>query len=160
MSNQRVSIPGSEPEARFQQRWVSDVDPSAVITATVMLRRRSSSAQDLLSGDYHPASRAQAEEELTASPEDVEAARVFAEQHGIKILDADAATRRVRIEGAAKQMEDAFGVQIGTAEDASGHRFITYKGAITLPSQLSNIVVAVLGLDQRPVARHAGPDAQ
>ncbi len=155
MSSQRVSIPGSEPEPRLQQRWLSDVDPSTSITATIMLRRRSSNAEDMLSGQYHPASREEAEQALAAEPADLAAVRSFAQDHGMKVVEEDAASRRVHVEATAKQMEDAFGVQIGTAEDAHGCRFLTYKGAITMPSDLSGVVVAVLGFDQRPVARHA-----
>ncbi|MDQ2774807.1 MAG: protease pro-enzyme activation domain-containing protein [Acidobacteriota bacterium] len=155
--SRRISIPGSEPEPRAQERWLADVDPSTKITASILLRRSSSNAEELLSGHYHPASREAAERTIAANPKDLAAVRCFAEEHGMTIVDDDAALRRVRVEATAKQMEDAFGVQIGTAEDASGRRFLTYKGAITIPDELSGIVVAVLGLDQRPVARHADP---
>jgi kumamolisin len=157
MSGQRVSIQGSEPEPRLQERWLADVDPSTKITVSILLRRRSSNSEELLSGHYHPASREAAEQAIAANPKDLAAVCRFAEEHGMTIVDEDAASRRVQVEASAKQMENAFGVRIGTAEDASGCRFLTYKGAITIPRELSGIVVAVLGLDQRPVARHADP---
>jgi len=155
MKIQRVSIPGSEPQARPQERWVSDADPSSVITATIMLRRHSSNAEEMLSGHYHPASREEAEKAIAANPQDLAAVRRFAGDHGMKIVEEDPASRRVSVEATAKQMEDAFGVRIGTVEDAAGSRCLTYKGGISMPSELSGVVVAVLGLDQRPAARHA-----
>lgn len=99
-------------------------------------------------------SREQAEQAISANPSDVAAVAAFAQQCGLTISHEDLASRRLRIEGAMEQMESAFGVRLGLATDASGRRHLTYKGAIWIPKPLAGIVTAVLGLDQRPVARH------
>jgi hypothetical protein len=53
-------------------------------------------------------------------------------------------------------MSSAFGVSIGSVSDSSGTAHLTYRGSISVPADLKEIVTAVLGLDQRPVAQRRG----
>ena len=156
MSDQRVSLPGSEDSFRAGERLSADASPDQQITATILLRRpakAAASAQDLLSGNYRPPSREAAEELLRADPAEMKAVADFAAQHGLTVTEEPAA-RRIHIQGTAAQMASAFGVQLKWAEDSTGHRFLTYQGSISIPKQLSEIVTAVLGLSQRTVAQH------
>lgn len=157
---QRVPIPGSDPKRRGQERWAAPVDPNQTITATVILRRGADTAgieQDLLSGKYRPSSREDAEQSISATPQDMQAVTNFVEQYGLNVTLANATAHELRVEGTAEKMSDAFGVKIGWFEDANGSRHISYQGSITLPGNLAPLVTAVLGLDQRPIARHANP---
>jgi kumamolisin len=155
MDEPRAAIAGSEASARQGDRWLHDAPADESTTVTLFLRHSGNIAQQLLSGEYRPLSREDAERSLAATPADLAAVRAFAEKYGLQITQEDPASRRVRLEGTASDMERAFGIKLGIAEDASGHRFRTYRGAITVPGPLRDAVTAVLGLDQRPIARHA-----
>ena len=49
-------------------------------------------------------------------------------------------------------MEAAFGVRLQNCE-IGGREYICYEGPLSIPAALDGIIVAVLGLDQRPAAR-------
>ncbi len=49
-------------------------------------------------------------------------------------------------------MQQAFGVDLGLVSE-SGNQYLSHREAISIPQSLSNLVTAVLGLDQRPVAK-------
>ena len=156
MSSDRVVIPGSEVKPREGERFLPAAASPQEITITILLRRNpkggAPSEEDLLSGKYRPRSREAAEAALAADPSDMAAVRSFAEQYGLRIVDEDASSRRIRVQGSISDLEKAFGVQIKQAESPSGKQFMTYSGAISVPRALSGIVTGVLGLDQRPAA--------
>ena len=159
MDSDRVEVPGSELTPRNGERFLpAAINSSQSLTVTIRLRRNPNqsgpSEQDLLSGKYQPSAQGQAaaRASIAADPADVAAVEAFAGQNGLTVLDADAASRRVRVEGSASALEKAFGVQLKQSEDPSGKQFLTYTGAITVPKTLGGVVTAVLGLDQRPVA--------
>lgn len=159
MASDRVTLPGSELKPRNGEHALSPASPSQQVTVTILLRRNphggGPSEQDLLSGKYQasPEGQAAARAAIAAAPEDVAAVRSFAEQYGLKVVSADAESRRVRVEGTVSAMDQAFGVQL----QQTGEHVLTYTGAISVPKSLDGIVTAVLGLDQRPVA---SPHAQ
>jgi kumamolisin len=154
VENDRVVIPGSELKLRQDEHALSAASPSQEVTATILLRRNphggGPSEQDLLSGTYHPSAEGQAAARaaVAAAPEDVAAVVSFAEQYGLKVVETDADSRRVRVEGTASAMDKAFGVQLRQ----TGEHQLIYAGSISVPKPLGGIVTAVLGLDQRPVA--------
>jgi kumamolisin len=154
VENDRVVIPGSELRPRNNEHALSPASPSLEVTATILLRRNTNaggpSEQELLSGKYYPSAEGQAAARaaIAAAPEDVAAVRSFAEQYGLKVVDADPDSRRVRVEGTASAMDKAFGVHL----QQTAEHILTYAGSISVPKPLAGIVTAVLGLDQRPVA--------
>jgi len=157
MSDQRVPIPGSELPSRAGERWMTEDASSQTVTASVLLRRNpgsSVSEQELLSGHYKPASREAAAAALEADPQDIAAVRAFAAQYELKVLEENREARRIKIEGTVEQMDKAFGVTLRWASDSNGHRYFTYSGSLSVPQSLAGVVTAVLGLDQRPVAKH------
>jgi kumamolisin len=77
----------------------------------------------------------------------------FARHYGLTVSEENAATRTVRVQGSAEQMDEAFGIRLSWCTE-QGKRFLTYKGPLSIPKSLAGIVIAVLGLDQRPVAKH------
>jgi kumamolisin len=156
VSSDRVVIPGSELKPREGERFLPAAVNSQNLTITILLRRNPKgggpSEEDLLSGRYRPPSREAAEAALAADPSDIAAVRSFAEQYGLRIVDEDASSRRVRVQGPVSDLERAFGVQVKQAESPSGKQFMTYSGVISVPKALGGIVTGVLGLDQRPAA--------
>lgn len=156
MSGPRIALAGSTLSREGEEHWVSSADPDQKIVATVVLRRRASAAElgeKLLAGTAEPISR-EAAAEIGADPQDIAAVRDFVEANGLKIVNENPAARTLRIEGTIQQMDRAFGVQMAWFENAQGQRFLSYRGTISIPASLQGIVIAVLGLDLRPAARH------
>jgi subtilase family serine protease len=83
-----------------------------------------------------------------ADPRDVTLVEKFAKEYGLQVHEASAEKRTVKLGGTAEQMERAFGVQLARYGNS-----ISYAGPITVPEVLGGRVMAVLGLDQRPLAR-------
>ncbi len=156
MSGPRVALTGSTPAREGEQHWIGAAEPNQRVVATVVLRRRPSAAnlgEELLAGVAQPISREEAAQ-IGADPQEMAAVREFAVQNGLKILDENPATRSIHIEGTVQQMDAAFGVQLARFENSQGHQFLSYEGAISIPASLQGTIIAVLGLDQRPAARH------
>lgn len=87
-----------------------------------------------------------------ASTEDLNAVTSFAQQQGLQVIAQSAAKRRVELVGTAAAMNAAFGIELVQFEHPKGgHR--GHEGPVHLPKSLEQIVTAVLGLDNRPVAR-------
>ena len=155
MSSPRVALAGSTLSREGEEHWVSAADPDQQIVATIILRRRASAAklgEELLAGAVQSLSREQAAA-IGADPQDMAAVRAFVDTNGFRILNENAAARTIRIEGTIQQMDHAFGVQMAWFENAQGERYLSYRGTISIPESLDGVVVAVLGLDERPAAR-------
>ena len=132
-------------------------DPAARLEATIMVRRRADSAASaridaILRGEAPALSREEAAASLGAAPEDFDRVTAFAAAEGLTVVEANSARRSVRVAGTVARMEVAFDIRLQTCEIA-GHIYICYEGALSIPAELDGIIVAVLGLDQRPVAR-------
>ena len=158
MSGPRVALLGSALSREDEQHWVAGADPNQQIVATLVLRRRASAANlgdQLLAGVAQPISREEAAE-IGADPHDMDAVREFAGLNGFKIISENPAARTLRVEGTIQQMDRAFGVQMAWFENSKGQRFLSYQGTISIPESLQGTIIAVLGLDQRPAARHHG----
>ena len=162
MSDQRVPIPGSEPNTSnstgVKPHWSFAVDPTQKVSVTVTLRRRQSSAaaqmeEQLLSGQAPSIPREQAEQAVSADPRDTAAVRAFLEGYGLTVTDENMASRTLKAEGTVAQMEEAFSARIGSVEDSADHTHLSYQGSLSIPHSLDGIITSIIGLDQRPVAR-------
>src|ERR1700722_7611584 len=75
---------------------------------------------------------------------------------GIEVVSRDPAARRMVLSGTVNALSEVFGTDLSlvTSQGPSGtvtHRYRT--GGLQIPAELDGIVVAVLGLDDRPQAR-------
>jgi kumamolisin len=94
--------------------------------------------------------RAQFAQQCGADPGDLESARRFAHGHGLAETGADTARRVLHLRGSPQALERAFAVSLQRYQLADGRGpFTGCDREPTLPPQ----ALAVLGLDQRPVAR-------
>ena len=153
----RVPLEGSRSRVSAELTANSDPDQSARIEATILVRRRPESGaparvDGILRGQAPALSREEAAASLGADPADVERVTAFAAAEGLTIIETKLARRSVRIAGTVPQMEAAFGVRLRLCK-AGGREYICYEGTLSIPAELEGIIVAVLGLDQRPVAR-------
>ena len=139
-SSERPPLPGS---ARYAVRGVREIgvpDPSSSVDITVVLRR----GRPLPATDADPADVTTATRGLTAE--------------GLQVLEVDAASRRIQARGDIATLERAFGTSLSLVEspDPVTGRPVAHRqrtGELVLPPSLAGVVVAVLGLDDRPQAR-------
>ena len=151
MDDGRTAIEGSAPHHAAVERSLNTLPDDHQLTATIVLRRKPAAAgvgERLLSGDFKPLPREQAAEQLGADTQDLDAVQFFAESYGLCIVSRDQATRIVKVAGHARNFDHAFGIKL-----AAFGSYISYHGPLTVPEALAGVIIAVLGLDDRPVAR-------
>lgn len=150
----RVEVTGSQLQHSNDSKWAALPDEGRKIAATIVVKRSNEDIGDQLLHGAEPAlNHGDAAAATAASPKDIDAVCKFAEGCGLHVTEANATTRTVKVEGPADKIASAFGVQLGMVHGANGEH-LTYQGAVSLPDSIANKVMAVLGLDQRPVARH------
>ena len=150
-------LPGSETGHASGGSWIA-ANADEEIRATIVIRRPASAGdvrEQLLSGSFPQMTREQAEAFLRATPEDLAAVRSFAQSNGLTVASENAEARTIQVEGNVAQMEQAFGVKIEQRIDPDGKNYLSYQGPILLPEALAGIIRAVLGLDQRPLAKRS-----
>ncbi len=106
-----------------------------------------------------------------ASQADLDAVTSFVASHGLTVLNAHAGRRTVSISGTASQMNEAFGIRLNryesprpkqkqrtkaADESLSTHIHHGYDGPVHIPAELSGIVTAVIGLDNRALGGPGG----
>jgi kumamolisin len=77
----------------------------------------------------------------------------FAKQHGLKVVEADPAKHAVRLEGTYGQAEAAFQPEDLGMYRIKGRDVVARSGHLSVPDELAQDVVAVMGFDERPVAK-------
>lgn len=148
----RVPVPGSEREPLPGARAIGPVPGDERIEVTVLVRRKPG-AEALPSPGIvtERLSREQFDARYGADPADLERVRDFAVAHQLEVVEASSAKRSVVLSGTVDQLCAAFGVELQLFEHPDG----TYRGRsgpILVPPELADVVVAVLGLDDRPQA--------
>ena len=97
-------------------------------------------------------SREQLAEVAAPDPADVQAVEDYATSKGLKVNGVDPITRRVKLSGPATAVKQAFGVSLDWYE----HEGVTFRGrtgSVLVPQSLADVIVGVLGTDNRPMAR-------
>jgi kumamolisin len=127
------------------------------VDATILVRRRPAKGiepriEAILRGEAPPLSRENAAEFLDADPVDLQKVASFAASYGLTVTESSPAKRTAKVSGTVSQMEAAFGIKLYSCEIA-GKVYLFYESALTIPASLDGIIIGVLGLDQRPVAR-------
>src|SRR6202042_3954013 len=92
-------------------------------------------------------------------PADLELITAALAGHSLQVTGADPGARRVMVRGTVAALSATFGATLrlvrtpdpGIGQDTVEHRY--REGALQIPAELAGIVVAVLGLDNRPQAR-------
>ncbi|SAL49793.1 S53 family peptidase [Caballeronia humi] len=150
---------GSERAPFDGAQSVGKADPAERLEVTVLVRRGSSDAlrtrvSKLVAGNASDGhiQREDFAQQFGAAPNDMSAVRNFASQHGLSVVEEHAARRTVILSGTVAQFNDAFDVDLQQFEHAGGS-YRGRTGPVHLPDELSGVVDAVLGLDNRPQAR-------
>ena len=149
--SERLPVPGA--------RSVGPADPAEQLEVSVTLRQAAAEVlrekvRKLAAGD-HSETRVKREDfagQFGALPEDIAAVSTFAAAHGLAVTEANPARRTVVLRGTVAAFNDAFGVDLQRFEHADG-AYRGRTGPVHLPDALKDVVEAVLGLDNRPIAR-------
>jgi kumamolisin len=127
-------------------------DPAENARVTLYLRRRA----PLPPAGSVVLTREQLRERHGADPAELDAVRAELERRGLRVVSADAGSRRVQVEGTVAQLSEVFGTELqrvqGAAPDGGQGEFRYRTGQLTLPESIRQATVAVLGLDTRPQA--------
>jgi len=172
-------LSGSERPRPSASRYHAPLDPTAEVSATLVLRRKPGSPPlpDHQHWDNTPLgqrqfmSPQQYAESYGASQADIDAVTSFVSSLGLKVLNSHAGRRTVAISGSAAQINAAFAIQLNryetplpeyrsraratsaaesaTQAPAPTHIHHGYDGPIHIPNELAGIITAVIGLDNR-----------
>jgi kumamolisin len=145
----RIPLAGSDRKPVPGAKELGPVSKDEVVRTTVVLRRRGADPE--VSGEHH--SRQEYGVLHGAAPADLDAIERFAHQHGLTVEQRNAAGRSVVLAGTAEAMGQAFGTSLASYELPHGRRFRGRTGPVMIPNELKETVIAVLGLDNRPVAK-------
>jgi kumamolisin len=162
-SKSRAIVPGSEKKALPNAKVVGKLDPNERIEITVVLRPKegaqpgraaalmsTSSAQPLQSRQY--ISRESFAAARGADPADVNKIEGFAKGHNLTVVEASLAKRSIRLAGTIADLTAAFQPNLKKAK--MGSRVVRMRtGGLTVPAELKDIVVAVMGFDDRPAVK-------
>src|SRR5215472_1210875 len=159
MQEPRTILVGSERTSAPGAQRIGKTDAAAPVEVTVVLKRKAEIPPDELHrhlmslpherpGADHAAFAAQ----FGASNEGVAAIQAFAARHGLTVVNVDARRRVVKLAGVASSMEQAFGTQLHDYS-VGRRRFRGRQGPVLLEAAIAPHVEAVLGLDNRPVAK-------
>jgi kumamolisin len=147
--SERSELPTATPAA-------TPIDPSQVITVTVLLRRRAELPADLINTTATVTTE-ELGERYGADPADATHVADVLGRYGLTVTEFQLTSRRLKVSGMIAAMTAAFGTSLTTVTsdhpDGSGsvtHRYRT--GGLSVPAELSGIIVGVFGLDTRPQA--------
>ncbi|HKD85815.1 MAG TPA: protease pro-enzyme activation domain-containing protein, partial [Terriglobales bacterium] len=151
-----VKVKGSERKPVEGATQTGAADPNEVMHVTVALRPRKSGKKpaslEQLVARGERLSRAEFEQQYGADPADVHKVQAFAGHFGLAVARTDLSARTVTLTGKASGFARAFQVELARYEDAGGS-YRGRTGAVSVPQELSGIVVGVHGLDNRPQAK-------
>ena len=162
----RREIAGSTRAANPGATYAGSLDPEEQIELTLVLRRRAPLDESVLDPAAVPLDASDLTARYGADPADIELVRDAVTAAGGEILRTDPASRRVQVIGAAAIWTVLFGTELNlvTSPDPTSGQLVRHRhrvGALRAPSALAGVLVAVLGLDNRPQAeahfRWAGP---
>jgi kumamolisin len=151
-----VPLPGSERQPVAGAQPGAELDESTQIEVTLVTRRRERLPAALVTGP-ETVSRDELAARHGTDPSDVALISDVLGRFGLTVTGADAGARRVTVAGPVSAFSQAFGATLRRVSTphptASAHVQHRYRvGGLHVPAELDGVVLAVLGLDDRPQA--------
>ena len=147
--SERSELPNATPAA-------TPIDPSQVITVTVLLRRRAEMPSELINTTA-TVSTEELGQRYGADPADATHVADVLGRYGLTVTEFQLGSRRLKVSGMIAAMMAAFGTTLTavTSDHPDGSGTVTHRyrtGGLSVPAELSGIIVGVIGLDTRPQA--------
>jgi kumamolisin len=161
-STKGTTLAGSRRNALAGARVVGDPNPNETIGITVLVRSRNPEnletrlgdvASGLTTGKTRTTSREEFESLYGADPEDLRRVMEFAQNQNLTVIDSSIPQRQVRLTGTIDSVSKAFNVKLQQVQH-EGKLYRMRVGPIEIPSDLKDIIVGVLGIDNRRVANY------
>jgi kumamolisin len=149
----RVALSGSDRKPVLGATETGPVGKDETVDVTIVLNRRHGEAVETHSG---PAKHTLADYGAIhgADPGDLDLVEQFAHAHGLAVSSRHPERRSIILTGTAENMQEAFGTTLKSYHVAEqGFSYRGRTGPVMIPQELAPSVMAVLGLDNRPVAK-------
>jgi kumamolisin len=147
----RVELAGSERVPMPGSTLVGNVRPDDMIRVTVILRHKSGAPR---AATGQRITHHEFEQKHGADPQAIAAVEQFALHSGLTVVESSARKRRVVLSGTAEAMSKAFGAKLDCYRlPTSTREFRGRTGVLLIPAELQGSVIAILGMDGRPVAK-------
>ncbi len=148
-----VKLPGSERKPMQGAKKSGVTNPKESMQVTVVLRERASrgnqpSVAELVASGRR-VSRDQYAARYGADPKDVKAVQAFARTNKLTVSEVNLPSRTVILTGSSSAFAKAFQVQLDKYQYKGGE-YRGRTGAVNIPTELSDVIVGVHGLDNRP----------
>jgi kumamolisin len=152
-----VPLPGSERRQLSGVQPAGQLNESETITVTLVLRRRAQMPAALVIGP-ETVTHEELDAQYGAETDDIALVTSTMTELGLTVTDTHQGSRRVMVSGTIGALSAAFGTTLTlvTSPHPDGTGQVTHRyrsGGLSVPAALAGIVTAVLGLDDRPVAR-------
>jgi len=152
-----VPLPGSERTQLSVVQSAGQLNESETITVTLVLRRRAHLPAALVVGPQ-TVTHEELDAQYGAETDDIALVTSTMTELGLTVTDTHQGSRRMMVSGTIAALSAAFGTTLTlvTSPQLAGTGQTTHRyrsGGLSVPANLAGIVTAVLGLDDRPVAR-------
>jgi kumamolisin len=149
----KIALSGSERAPLSGATLVGPTDPNQIVEVSIVLKQRRELKLEHLQGRI--LSHDEFASTYGADPTHIERIRAFASANNLEVVEQgnEIGRRTVKVRGTVANLEKAFSVTLNDYDHPTKGRFRGRTGAIHLPTELADIVQAVLGLDNRPQAR-------
>jgi len=149
MPVERTLLRGSERRAMANSQVIGRPDPNSLISVTVLLRRRN---EDLPAPGSERLTREEFARRYGANEADLPAIEAFAAENDLTVLEISLARRSVVLSGTVADVTEAFATELLLFQSPEG-MFRGRVGSLFIPTNLTDIIVGVFGLDERPQAK-------
>lgn len=149
-----VGLPGSASRGRVDAKVLDAApDMSETVRLVLLVRRRHEIPDSLVTG-LDTITRDELAQQYGAEPADISLTRSAMERLGVRVVRADAGSRRVVVEASLAMLTEVFDVQVThfEAHDEFKGSPVRYRGhgELHVPAELDGVVVSVFGLDNQP----------
>ena len=123
--------------------------PDEIIQITMVLRRRCPSPDAFESG--HHLTHSELADFHGADVADIQSVEAYASDHSLSIAEIHPGARTITLSGSISALASAFGADLRLSEK-NGRTFRTRQNQLCVPDSLKEVVVAILGFDERRAA--------
>ena len=148
----RINLPGSERQLPSGAQQIGVVPPQEQVTVTLVLKRKETAPRADTGGFEQYLSHQEFEARYGAPPADMQLIQQFAQENGLSVSESSGLKSTVKLTGSTEAMQRAFDTQLHRYR----HNNFTFRartGELKIPEELSDSVLAVLGLDTAPIAK-------